>query len=178
MTNLKSNRIPQSPYLLGLLGLIPLVGAFVGIGLILYGILKYKDKWLVVIGIGCIVFTIITYSSLLALFKTNTVREGFAGISQNGLNSLCRNIEFYKIEHGSYPDSLAQLQPDHAFAPVNDAVAVWGTPNSFYNYRNLGEKYLVFSSGIDGIPNTADDIYPTIRSDTGRFRFNFIPKGK
>jgi hypothetical protein len=33
------------PYLLGFLCLIPLVGAFVGLDLLLYGLIRYKDKW-------------------------------------------------------------------------------------------------------------------------------------
>ncbi|WP_460556380.1 hypothetical protein [Ferruginibacter profundus] len=168
----------KPPYLLGLLGLIPLVGAFVGIALILYGIIRYKDKWLIAVGAGCIIFTIIIYSSLFSLFKNPKVRNGFADISQKSLNSLCRNIEFYKLEHGSYPDSLPQLLSDVTFAPINDPVAVWGSKNSYYNYKNLGDKYLVFSSGIDGIENTKDDIYPTIDSAGSKLKFAFMPKHK
>jgi hypothetical protein len=48
----------RPPYWLGLLCLIPLVGAFVGLGLLLYGIIKYKDKWLVMIGAFGIAWTI------------------------------------------------------------------------------------------------------------------------
>jgi hypothetical protein len=54
----------KPPYLLGLLCLIPLVGAFVGLGLLLYGLLKYKDKWLSIIGAAGILWTILIYSTL------------------------------------------------------------------------------------------------------------------
>ena len=54
----------KPPYLLGLLGFIPLVGAFVGMGLFLYGLIKYKDKWLMLIGIGGIAFSVVIYSTL------------------------------------------------------------------------------------------------------------------
>jgi len=54
----------KPPYLLGLLCLIPLVGACVGIGLLLYGLLKYKDKWLSIIGAAGIVWTVVFYSGL------------------------------------------------------------------------------------------------------------------
>jgi hypothetical protein len=40
----------KPPYLLGLVCIIPLVGAFVGFGLLLYGLIHYKDKWLSIIG--------------------------------------------------------------------------------------------------------------------------------
>src|ERR1700743_1976983 len=87
----------KPPYLLGLLCLIPLVGAFVGIGLLLYGLLKYKDKWLSIIGAAGIVWTILFYS---ALFYAGThapmFKKGFEDISQIQLNNLVKNIEFYK----------------------------------------------------------------------------------
>ena len=41
--NLKTNE-SKPPYLIGILGLIPLVGFFVGIVLIILGITKYKNK--------------------------------------------------------------------------------------------------------------------------------------
>jgi hypothetical protein len=31
-----------------------------------------------------------------------------------------------------------------------------------FNYRKFGDKYLLFSSGIDEVPNTKDDIFPVI----------------
>ena len=43
--------VSKPPYLLGLLGFIPLVGFFVGIGLTLYGLIKYKNRKLVIIGV-------------------------------------------------------------------------------------------------------------------------------
>jgi len=49
----------KPPYLLGLLCIIPLVGAFIGLGLLLYGLIKYKDKWLSIIGAAGILWTVI-----------------------------------------------------------------------------------------------------------------------
>ncbi len=54
----------KPPYLLGVLGLIPLVGFFVGVALILYGIFKYRDKKLIIIGGSCMLFTVAVYSTL------------------------------------------------------------------------------------------------------------------
>ena len=84
----------KPPYLLGLLCLIPMVGAFVGLGLLLYGIIKYKDKWLSIIGAFGIVFTIVVYSLLFYASKHATIfKQGFADISQMQLNSLVKNVE-------------------------------------------------------------------------------------
>lgn len=154
----------RPPYLLGLICLIPLVGAFVGLGLLLYGILKYKDKWLSIIGAAGILWTVIVYGSLFyAGTHASVFKKGFVDISQMQLNSLVKNIEYYKLTHGQYPDSLKQLLADDKLAPINDAVQGLNTkPNSYYNYQKAGDKYSLFSSGQDGIPNTKDDLFPQV----------------
>jgi len=161
-TTIRSNSKP--PYLLGLLCLIPFVGAFVGLGLLLYGLLKYKDKWLSIIGAGGIVWTIIIYSTLFyAGTHASVFKKGFEDISQMQLNSLLKNIEFYKLVHGQYPDSLQQLLEEDKLAPINDAAQGMNTKgNSYYNYHKVGGKYWLFSSGQDGIPNTKDDLFPQV----------------
>jgi hypothetical protein len=154
----------KPPYLLGLLCLIPLVGAFVGLGLLLYGLLKYKDKWLSIIGAAGIVWTVIFYSTLFyAGTHMSVFKKGFADISQMQLNSLVKNIEFYRLQHGQYPDSLQQLRDDDKLAPISDPVQGLQTKeSSYYNYKKVGDKYSLFSSGQDGITNTKDDLFPQI----------------
>lgn len=154
----------KPPYLLGLLCLIPLIGAFVGLGLLLYGLIKYKDKWLSIIGAGGILFTIIVYGSLFyAMRHADIFKKGFADISQMQLNSLPKNIEFYKMQHGQYPDSLQQLLDDDKLAPITDAIQLnQRRENSYYNYQRVGDQYILFSSGQDGVPKTQDDLFPRI----------------
>ena len=164
MDNKESAAKQPPPYLLGLLCFISLVGAFVGLGLLLYGIIKYKDKWLIAIGAFGILFTIAVYSSLFYSMKNASVfQDGFAQISQMQLNSLVQNIEFYKLQSGRYPDRLEQLQVYHQLAPIHDAIqSSQMRENANYIYERVGEQYLLFSSGLDGIANTADDLYPQV----------------
>lgn len=154
----------KPPYLLGLICLIPLVGAFVGLGLLLYGVLKYKDKWLSIIGAAGILWTIIVYSTLFyAGTHASVFTKGFEDISQMQLNSLVKNVEYYKLTHGQYPDSLQQLLEEDKLAPINDAAqGMKIKENSYYNYKKIGDKYSLFSSGQDGIPNTKDDLFPQV----------------
>ena len=49
----------------GYLGLIPLIGAFVGLGLILLGAIKYQNRRLVLIGFAALFPTILIYGSML-----------------------------------------------------------------------------------------------------------------
>lgn len=111
-----------------------------------------------------IVWTIIVYSTLFyAGTHASVFKKGFEDISQIQLNSLVKNIEFYKLAHGQYPDSLRQLLNDDKLAPINDAVqGMKIKENSYYNYQKTGDKYLLFSSGQDGIPNTKDDLFPQV----------------
>ena len=174
LVNLERGSRP--PYLLGLLCFIPLVGAFVGFGLLMYGIFKYKDKWLIIIGAAGIAFTVFVYSSLYMLQFNPDIRSGFATISQTQINSLIGNIEFYKLKHGEYPDSLAQIQAENQTAWIDDPLQFPGTGGSDskrstkFNYQKIGMHYYLFSSGIDGIPHTKDDIYPEVTaSDSVKF---------
>jgi hypothetical protein len=154
----------KPPYLLGLLCLVPLIGAFVGLGLLLYGLFRYKDKWLSIIGASGIAWTIIVYSTLFyAGTHAAVFKKGFEDISQMQLNSLVKNIEYYKLVHGQYPDKLEQLHNDDKLAPINDPVqGLQIKRDSYYNYEKVGDKYILFSSGQDGIPNTKDDLFPQV----------------
>jgi hypothetical protein len=174
MENQPIFRKSKPPYLLGLLCLIPLIGAFVGLGLLIVGIVQYKDKWLIIIGSFGILFTVIIYSSIFLFFRYGKFpKEGFAKISQVELNRLVKDVEFYKLQNGHYPDSLQQLLEDDKLISINDQTqGFWVKPQKTYNYKRVGEKYLLFSSGIDGIPYTKDDLFPTIElNDSSKVGF-------
>lgn len=163
MNNESFNKKSKPPYLIGLLCLIPIFGAFVGLGLLLYGVIKYKDKLLSIIGVIGIAWSIIIYSLLFYQVKySKSFKNGREGITQLHLNSLVKNIEFYKLEHGQYPDSLQQVLDEDKLATVYDLIQ--STPNSseMFTYKKMGKKYLLFSTGLDGISNTKDDLYPQI----------------
>ncbi|MDE3182806.1 MAG: type II secretion system protein GspG [Bacteroidota bacterium] len=160
-TNLKSAR---HLYGRGWLGLIPLVGGIVGIGLIILGVFKYRDRKLIIIGAADLFFTVAIYSSMFYYFMySDAAAKGFAQTSQMFLNGLVKELEFYKLKNGSYPDSLEQLPRNHDIFSIHDPLLSRrpGTKDTKYNYRKTGDTYILFSSGIDRIPNTKDDIYPT-----------------
>lgn len=170
-----AQKAAKPPYLLGLLCIIPLVGAFVGLGLLLYGLLKYKDKWLSIIGAAGIIWTVIVYSLLSYAGSNNSVfNKGFEEIAQIQLNSLLKDIEYYKLIHGQYPDDLNQVLADDKLAPIHDPVqGMRSKGDQFYMYERIGNKYKIFSSGQDGIPNTKDDLYPQV-TETERNKLGLI----
>lgn len=152
----------KPPYLLGLLCLIPGFGLLIGLALLLYGIIKYKDKWLIIIGTSGIIWTVAIYSILIFVSNhADFFKQGWSEVSQHQLNDLVKNVEFYKLEHGRYPDSLQQLTKEDQFVFINDPIQQ-NKKNENYNYKRIGDKYVLFSSGEDGIPNTKDDLFPQI----------------
>jgi len=162
-------------YSRGWFGLIPLVGFFVGIWLIIEGAFKYKDRKLILIGIASIMFTVIFYSSLIYYSQYSVQgRKNFASFSQSYLNSLIKDIEFYKSQKGYYPDSLEELESTDKMVMIYDPILNGkGSPNNgkFY-YKKLGNRYTLFSCGVDEIPNTSDDIFPSMDNlDTSKIGF-------
>ena len=152
------------PYKLGYLGIIPLVGFFVGIALTLYGIFRYKDRKFTLIGIASMLFTVILYSSDYYIsYSTDTGKKGWEKLTQTLLNNLIKDIEYYKLQKGSYPESLNELEKSNETVIINDPTQARQTED-YFNYQKVGEKYILFSSGSDRIKNTADDIYPKIEN--------------
>ena len=163
-----SKEMNKPPYLLGLLGFIPLVGFFVGIGLTLYGLIKYKDKKLIIIGVLCMVFTVFVYSFMyFGIEKSSKVRESWAELSQYQVNELVKDIEYFKLENGKYPDSLKQLQNGDTLVNIQDPIkGLNSSEKDIFIYENLGDKYSLYSVGLDGVAKTKDDIFPNVKSDS------------
>jgi hypothetical protein len=151
----------RPPYLLGLLGIIPLVGAFVGIGLIFFGLFEYKDKKLTLIGLAGVLFSVFVYGSLAFYSNSDDKKIMMAPFVKDELNSLVKNIEFYKLEHGTYPDSLLQLMNDNTTVFIADPTQDFPKgDSSYYRYKKTDAGYYLFSAGVDGVAGTKDDIFP------------------
>jgi hypothetical protein len=169
---IQSHYTPKKPsYLTGLVCLVPVVGAVIGIIYIINGISKYKDKWFVIMGSGGVLINICYW---YFAFYANAF--GFQGImvqtSQRQLNSVMKAVEFYKIKNGYYPDSLGQINDDNSDIWIYDPLTPGEHVNKSneYNYQKIGNHYYLFSSGPDGIPNTWDDIYPQVApADSAKF---------
>lgn len=152
-----------------LLCMIPFLGILIGVGRLLFEIFKIKSKSGILLScFGVIIGFLSTFLFIKFLLTSKFTRPSFADISEQQLNGLVPQIEFYKLQHNSYPDSLEQLMNDSMYVPIiQDPILVWnfkhdGTKTT-YIYKKIGEKYTIFSVGVDLIPNTADDIYPTVK---------------
>lgn len=170
-------KLGKFPYVLGGMSFIPLIGVLFGIIAIVWGLVTQKlgGKRLAAIGAAGISFTIILYG---ALFYFGFMQRGGVyddlrtKLAQTTLNSLVQSIEFYKVQHGAYPESLKVLQeslPKESLVAVFDPtdVKVEGQPRYFYYERVGQDHYLLRGVGPDGLPFTADDILPQLPSTPG-----------
>ena len=130
------------------------------------------------IGTACILFTIGIYSNLLYVsINGDAVGTGFATIAQMQVNDLVKDIEFYNIQHGVYPNKLEDLQENDKLVSIVDPILLNHSTegNLNYHYEKVGDRYKLYSVGVDRIDNTADDIYPTLEN-TDSTKIGFIKK--
>ena len=177
MTVMPENKptVPLAVYLVGILGLIPLVGAIVGLILIILGIAAFRSWKLIVIGAVSILWTIAIYGTLFYVgFFSSLGRKGWASIAKEELTNAASAIEFYKFENGDYPDSLQQLLKKNRPVFIADPTQFSFKKTVYFQYAHLGDHYTLFSVGVDGVAHTSDDIYPAIPPDTGRIHYGWV----
>jgi hypothetical protein len=165
------------PFVIGGLSFIPLVGIPFGVVALVWGITTKKlgGKKLALIGSLGIIFTVILYGGLF--YFTFVKRGGMyddlrTELAQSSLNSGVQAVEFYRVQHGSYPESLKALQeslPKHSMVFVIDPTDIKfsGKPRYFYYERIGTDHYYLRGMGPDGLPFTSDDILPQVQLTPG-----------
>jgi hypothetical protein len=122
---------------------------------------EYKDKKLTLIGLAGVLFSVFVYGSLAFYSNSDDKKIMMAPFVKDELNSLVKNIEFYKLEHGTYPDSLLQLMNDNTTVFIADPTQDFPKgDSSYYRYKKTDAGYYLFSAGVDGVAGTKDDIFP------------------
>jgi hypothetical protein len=149
--------------LLCLLCFIPALGLIVGILLLALGLYRRNG---VILTLFCVLGMVFSLACTGYLVQKGTrklmdkVNEGFRNVPITGLNETLRDIEFYKLVKGNYPDSLSQL--------TATGIGQWSDPTHFrisgkFYYQQTGDgHYTLFSKGYDGKPFTKDDVLPSL----------------
>jgi len=156
-------------FYLSFLCLIPALGILIGIFLLFFAVFEFKSKRL-------FFTTLITMAGGILLLKLDTAylkhdlmygkdaASGFAMVAANDLDVIAKELDLFKIRYGKYPDSLLELKkfyPEiHIRDPLLNRDKELLNSSDYYHYQNNGDKYILYSVGIDGIANTNDDIYP------------------
>jgi hypothetical protein len=166
-------KMGASAYVVGGLSYIPLIGVIFGVVAIVWGLTTKKTggKRLAVIGSGGIGFTVLLYGALFyfGFMHRGGIYDELRGtLAQSMLDSLVQSVEFYRVQNGSYPESLKVLQeslPKDSFTSTFDPTEVkFGQPRQFFYERVGADHYYLRGVGADGQPFTTDDIVPRISS--------------
>lgn len=156
-------------YYLSLLGLIPGFGIPIAIFLLIYSaVLFWNPKLALVICvnmiIGIVIMRVDNYFLKQDMKNGVNANNGFKILAQIFLDSVHDKIEMYKDYTGSYPDSLGELKNIFPTLDIDDPLLLAndkGTNRRQFYYEKKEGKYILFSSGIDRIPHTLDDLYPS-----------------
>jgi hypothetical protein len=170
----KQKPLGCAPYAIGGFSFIPLLGVPLGLFAIVWGLIKLKHGgWKVaILGAMGISFTIALYGTIF--YQGFVKRDGiFAGprrqMAEQMLVSVIKEVEFYKLQNGEYPQSLKDVEPKgkpQGLVSIYDPSQVWlgnKAPTLFYyELTDGGANYYLFSVGSDGMPFTEDDVYPAL----------------
>jgi hypothetical protein len=172
-------KISRLVYIPAIASLIPFIGIPFSISAFLWGISDWKiggKRPAILASIGFVISVLVLgyfswainwfqKSPYLIETKTNYARVGFAHV--------IRYLEYYKLGHGQYPDTLIELrEKDNTYFNQKD----FTDPFSYEwitNVGNMGQPYYyvvskdrkhynLFSIGPDHKAHTQDDIFPEV----------------
>lgn len=185
MTEQQQKRVGPLLYLLAAMGFIPGIGIFFSIAAIIVGIDRRKAGGIVLIVLGVLgsALTVGIYGTLF--YKAFVERDGFAEqgfkqIAKMHVTDLVSQIEFRKITNGAYPIALEELQQSNKLVQIVDVSSVkffssQAARNFFYQLSEDKAHYYLLGVGEDGVPFTADDIFPDI-SERDRLKTGLLIK--
>ncbi len=159
-------------FVLAGISFIPLIGIFTGIICIVIAVVgkKSNSKLLGGLGFAGIMFSVVLYGSLFyKMFNDEGFSKGFEVHAISAMTSLVRHVEYYKLQYGNYPESMAALRENLKEGEMVFSFDMSGPLNMgvqqrdfYYEITNGGENYLLFGIGQDAQPFTQDDIFPII----------------
>ena len=142
---------------------LPVFGILLGLLLLWLGIKEYKLKRVTILGVFLIILSILFYYFAYYPNNIRSFKKARFDHTQRVLSLTIQSIEDYKTIHGKYPDSLIELNEDIKNPPFFEPYSFMREGKSkLFNYKKIGNGYILFSSGDDDKPNTKDDIYPNI----------------
>lgn len=169
-----SKTLGAFPFILAGMSFIPIIGVLFGIVTVCWGLAtsRLDGKKLAMTGAGGICFTFLLYGGLYYFgFKQ---REGTndslrTNMAQGDLNSLVKDVEFYRLTKGQYPESLDELQKslpknsfDLAFMYDPRVIQRAGSNKQFFYKRVDQGHYYLRGVAPDGNPFSPGALVPQI----------------
>ena len=181
-------KIHTAAYVLAAISFIPLIGLLFGIAALVLSILGWRKRGAKIVALIASLGMLCTVALYGALFYFGFVQRGGVydelrqQLAVNNLSTLVSEIEFYRLQHGVYPESLEQLQKSQSNKPIfiydTSSTPLSSEPFRLFYYERSGDAhYYLRSVGNDGEPFTGDDILPDIgQSENGKIGL-LIQKG-
>ncbi|HSZ32847.1 MAG TPA: type II secretion system protein GspG [Puia sp.] len=166
-TGFYSSKGIRKYYYLSLLCVIPAFGIIIGLILTLYALLKFKDLKLfllilILTGVGIFLMNVDMNNMKKDAVYGKETGTMYSVMAADLMDDIANKLEVYKIKTGKYPDSLTELKKMYPQLFINDPLSGHNgaiPKQTEFFYIRKEEKYTLFSVGIDGIPNTSDDIF-------------------
>ena len=166
-------KIHTAAYGLAGVSFIPLIGLIFGIAALVLSILGWRKRGAKIVALIASLGMLCTVALYSALFYFGFVQRGGVydelrqQLTVNTLSSLVSEVEFYRLQHGVYPESLEQLQESQPNKPIfmydTSTTPLSSEPLRLFYYERSGDAhYYLRSVGNDGKAFTADDILPNI----------------
>jgi hypothetical protein len=167
------------PFVVGGLAFIPLLGVLFGVIAIIWGLSAWRrgGKKLALVGAAGIGVTIVLYG---ALFYFGFAQRGGVyddlrtKLAQNNLNSLVQSVEFYKLGHGEYPDSLETLKASlqkgslESLYVTDPRISSVGKGDQYFYYRKVdADHYYLRGVAPDGKPFSPGALVPQVTAPGG-----------
>jgi hypothetical protein len=163
-------KIGTVPFVIGGLAYIPLLGVLFGAVAIVWGLFTSKagGRKLALIGGGGILFSVVLYSALFyfGLMQRGGLYDGLrTKLAESNVTALVQSIEFFKVQHGAYPDNLETLRkslPENSPVLIFDPTDVQMAETArLFHYELIdADHYYLLGVGPDGKPFTSDDVLP------------------
>jgi hypothetical protein len=175
----EEKRLGGAPFVLGGLSFIPLFGVVFGLIAIIWGLRARRRGGAkpALLGAAGIAFSILLYGGL---FYFGFVQRGGiyddlrTKMAQNNLNALVQSVEFYKLSHGEYPDSLETLKaslPKNGLESmyVDDPRSFLGKGSHYFYYKKVDPAhYYLRGVAPDGKPFSPGALAPQVPASGGK----------
>jgi hypothetical protein len=166
------------PFVLAGLSYIPAIGVLFGIVTIMWGLITKRrgGRKLASIGAGGICLSVVLYGGIF--YFGHVVRGGVyddlrTKMAQNNLNAIVKDVEFYRLTRGQYPESLADLKrtlpkdsPDASRLIDPRAFSAKKGDPYFYYKKMDADHYYLRGVASDGKPFSPDALVPQVAAST------------
>lgn len=153
------------------LSFIPGFGLVFGAIAVTWGLLtrRPRKKLAIILGAAGAALTIAEGALLLYVAgRDPRFAEARVELVRNDLSLVAAALEQHRLRTGAYPAELAELTRGNRMLNIVDRSASLFSTRP-YQYAVLDDgRYRLFAVGVDGRPNTADDLHLPARRDADR----------